>query len=103
MVTENGLHSGGLNPGLLGLESSALTTHLAMMRYDFEIIYQRGSEIPADFLSQNVICQIFQANVNNLWIKNHQFEFEQGQKLDVNLIQMQNRNSHQLHEKLLEQ
>jgi hypothetical protein len=26
MVPENGLHSGGLNPGLLGRESSASTT-----------------------------------------------------------------------------
>ncbi|MGV0994312.1 MAG: reverse transcriptase domain-containing protein, partial [Mycobacterium sp.] len=34
----------------------------AMLQYDFEIIYQKGSEMPADFLSRNVVNVI---NVSN--------------------------------------
>jgi hypothetical protein len=30
----------------------------AMNTYDFEIIYQKGSEMPADYLSQNVVDSI---------------------------------------------
>jgi hypothetical protein len=30
----------------------------AMNTYDFEIIYQKGSEMPADYLSRNVVNSI---------------------------------------------
>jgi hypothetical protein len=51
-----------------------------MLKYDFEIMYQKGSEMPADFLSWNVISQIFETKVNSMRIKNHQLELEQDQE-----------------------
>ena len=40
----------------------------AMNEYDFEIKYKKGSEMPADFLSRNVLCEIdlFQPDLPNL-------------------------------------
>jgi len=41
----------------------------AMLHYDFEIVYQKGSEMPADFLSRNV--------VNRIQMDNKQWQQEQ--------------------------
>ena len=48
----------------------------AMNEYDFEIIYQKGSEMPADYLSRNVVDviqiddeEIIQAQNDTVWIK----------------------------------
>jgi hypothetical protein len=35
----------------------------SMMTFNFDIIYQKGSEMPADFLSQNVVYAI-KVNLN---------------------------------------
>jgi hypothetical protein len=49
----------------------------AMLKYNFEIIYQKGSEMPADFLSRNVISQLRQKRVNSLQFETQDFELEQ--------------------------
>ena len=48
----------------------------AMLEYDFEIIYQKGSEMPADYLSRNVVdlvhCddeEMVKAQEEEIWIK----------------------------------
>jgi hypothetical protein len=44
----------------LGKVHTRTLNHLqeAMNTFDFEIVYKKGSEMPADFLSQNVIDSI---------------------------------------------
>ncbi len=49
----------------------------AMLKYDFEIIYQKGSEMPADFLSLNVVSQLRQKRINSLQFENQDFGLEQ--------------------------
>jgi hypothetical protein len=49
----------------------------AMLKYDFEIIYQEGSKMPADFPSQNVVSQLKQKRINSLQFENQDFELEQ--------------------------
>jgi hypothetical protein len=48
-----------------------------MLKYDFEIIYQKGSEMPADFLSRNVVSQLRQKRINSLQFENQDFKLEQ--------------------------
>jgi hypothetical protein len=78
-----------------------------MLKYDFEIIYQKGSEMPENFHSQNVVSQLSQNRINSLQFENQtgtkQGTLDQGdQGLDDDRIRMQNANSNLLHEKLLE-
>jgi hypothetical protein len=49
----------------------------AMLKYNFEIIYLKGSEMPADFLSRNVVIQLSQNRIHSLQFENQDFELEQ--------------------------
>ena len=52
----------------------------AMLKYDFEIVYKKGSEMPADFLSRNAVDTI---RFNNQTIR-------EGQQQDASLVAMYN-------------
>ncbi len=52
----------------------------AMIKYDFEIMYQKGSEMPADFLSRNVVSQLRQKCINSLQFEDQDFELEQNKE-----------------------
>jgi hypothetical protein len=49
----------------------------AMLKYDFEIIFQKGSKMPADFLSQNVVSQLRQKRINSLQFEDQDFKLKQ--------------------------
>jgi hypothetical protein len=48
-----------------------------MLKYDFEIIYQRVCEMPANFLSRNVVSQMRQTQINILKFKDQLFHWGQ--------------------------
>ena len=77
-------------------------------KYNFEIIYQKGSEMPADFLSWNVVSQLRQKHINSLQFENQDFELEQDKEPWIKEIKDWMMTGSeckmlQLHEKLLEQ
>jgi hypothetical protein len=43
-------------------------------------MYQKGSEMPADFLSRNVISQLRQKRINSLQFEDQDFELEQNKE-----------------------
>ena len=51
-----------------------------MLKYDFEIIYQRVCEMPANFLSRNVVSQMRQTQINILKFKDQLFHWGQDQE-----------------------
>jgi hypothetical protein len=52
----------------------------AILKYDFEIIHQKGSEMPAYFLSQNVVSQLHQNRINSLKFDDQKLELDEVQE-----------------------
>jgi glutaredoxin-related protein len=52
----------------------------AILKYNFEIIHQKGSEMPACFLSQNVVSQLHQNRINSLKFDDQKLELDEVQE-----------------------
>ncbi len=60
----------------------------AMWKYDFEIMNQKGSKMPADFLSRNVVSQLQLNRINSLKLDDHNLVLYQDLKVRGEPAQM---------------